>query len=201
MKKTLLTLAAGAALLNAGGDIAPVQDGPVCGLYTYSYLPNFGVERACIDTGINNSFDGSVLVNKKVLFRASLYFDGETLTEASQNAFEALKTKVAEMGGGDYYVAIIGHTSGYENEAHTAVPLNGWSSFWQNLTERTMSDNEAAAEVNSRIKSVFDMVTGETAIGRTRIYTENRLDRDPIATEATAEGRARNERVDIVLFK
>ena len=201
MKKTLLTLAAGAALLNAGGDIAPVQDEPVCGLYTYSYLPNSGVEHACVDTGISNPFDGSVLMNKKALFHASLYFDGERLTEESQKALEALKAKIAEMGGGNYYVAIIGHTSGYENEAHAAVPLNGWSSFWQNLTERTMSDSEAASEVNAYIKGVYDFITGKAGVGRTRVYTENRLARDPIATEATAEGRARNERVDIALYE
>ena len=200
MKKTLLTLASLTALLNAGGDIAPIDNGPVCGLYSYTYMPNSGVEHPCIDTGIANPFDGSMLLHKKIVFHASLYFENGTLSDASQKALEALKQKIAEQGGADYYVGIVGHTSGYEDDAH-AVPLNGWSSFWQNLTERTMTREEAASEVNARIKEVYDAVTGKTGVGRTRIYTENRLARDPIATEATAEGSARNERVDVVLFK
>jgi hypothetical protein len=199
MKKTLLTLAASTALLSAGGDIAPATQ--VCkGLYTYSYMPHSGVEHACIDTGIANGVSADTLLRKKVRFHASLYFDGGVLTDASQQALNELKNVIADRGLNHYYVSVIGHTSGYEDAAHTVV-LNGWSSFWQSLGGgRSMTQEEAATEVNGRIKAVYDHLHTKEGINTARLYTENRLARDPIATEAIDEGAALNERVDIALY-
>ena len=195
MKKTLLTLASVTAFLNAGGDISPYA--PSCGgLYTYSYLPESGVEHPCIDTGIENGISGESLLHKKIRFHASLYLDGGKLTESSK---EALHTLANEMSGGNYFVSIVGHTSYYEDDAH-AVPLNGWSSFWQSFGGgKETSREEAASEVNARIHIVYKLLVQE-GIRPSSIYTENRLARDPLATEATSGGRALNERVDIALY-
>ena len=201
MKKRVLTLAALTTLLNAGGDIAPADYTPACGgLYSYTYLPNAGVEHPCIDTGIANGIEGEELLSKKIRFHASLYFQSGKLTEASQQALNELKNIIADRGLSHYYVSVVGHTSGYEDTNHS-VDLNGWSSFWQNLGGgRVLTQEEAAAEVNSRIHAVYDHLTHEEGISTSRLYTENRLARDPVATEATSEGRALNERVDIALY-
>ena len=195
MKKTLLTLASMTALLNAGGDISPYA--PSCGgLYTYSYLPSSGVEHPCIDTGIENGISGESLLHKKIRFHVSLYFDGGKLTESSKEALQAL---VDKMTGRQYNVSIVGHTSYYEDDGH-AVPLNGWSSFWQSFGGgKEVSREEAAAEINARIHTVYKSLI-QKGIRSSSIYTENRLARDPLATEATSGGRALNERVDVVLY-
>ncbi len=198
MKKTFILLVAGATMLSAGGDISPVENTSTCGLYTYSYMPQSGVEHPCIDTGIANAVSGKMLLNKKIRFHTSLYTDGHTLTEASQQALQQMKE--ALKAHPNAYVALIGHTSGYADAGHY-VPLDGWSSFWQSLGgERTLTQEEAANEVNGRIKDIYDVLTGNEGINPSKIYTENRLARDPVSTEATGAGRALNERVDILLL-
>ena len=198
MKKTLVVCAAMAICLKAGGDIAPASQDSSCGLYTYTYMPQSGVEDPCIDTGIHNGISGKTLLHKHIRFHVSLHFGGNGLTEASQKALETVKDQIKTHPGA--YVALIGHTSGYADREHY-VPMNGWSSFWQRFGgERTMTQEEVVDEVNGRIKNVYDLLTDGDGISASRIYTENRLARDPVATEATGEGRAMNERVDLFVL-
>jgi flagellar motor protein MotB len=63
-----------------------------------------------------------------------------------------------------------------------------------------MMRTDLASMVNRRIEAVYDHLNKEEHISTSRLYTENRLARDPIATEATVEGRMRNERVDVALY-
>jgi len=197
MKRTLLTLISVVTFLSAGGDIAPAYPSSCKnGLYTYSYLPNSGVEHPCVDTGIDNGISGEALLHKRVHYRASLYMDGGELTETSRRVLDDLLQKMAERS---YYVSIIGHTSYYEDDAHV-VPLNGWSSFWQSLGgERESTAQEEADEVNARIGTVYHALM-QAGVRPSSVYTENRLARDPLATEATAAGRYLNERIDIALY-
>ncbi len=197
MKKILLITAACATLLTAGGDIAPIETSS-CGLYTDEYMMYSGVVYPCIDTGIPNYFEGEKLLDKKVYFHASLYFKNGVLTETSQKAIENLKSTI-EHRGSKYYVSLVGHTAWYE-DGNSAVKLNAWSTFWQNLGKTPMSLSDLAATVNRRIETVYTHLNTEEGIDVSRLYTENRLARDPIATEATQEGRMRNERVDVALY-
>ncbi len=195
MKKILLTAAAGATLLSAGGDINPTSK---CGLFTDEYMMYSGVVHPCIDTGIVNPFPGNKLLNKKVYFHASLYFKKGVLTEESSRALQELKNTIGSHGS-NYYVSVVGHTAGYEDNNHM-VELNGWSTFWQNLGKTPMMRSELAATVNRRIQAVYDHLNKEEGVSQSRLYTENRLARDPVSTEATVEGRMRNERVDVALY-
>jgi hypothetical protein len=196
MKRTLLTLASVTVLLSAGGDIAPAYTSSCGGLYTYSYLPNSGVEHPCIDTGIDNGITGETLLRKRVRYHASLYMDGGKLTEASRQVFNNL---LQEMEGRNSYVSIIGHTSYYGDDTHI-VPLNGWSSFWQNLGGgRESTAQEEAEEVNTRIQAIYNALL-QAGVSPSSVYTENRLARDPLTTEATSTGRYLNERVDVAIY-
>ncbi len=195
MKKILLTVAAGATLLSAGGDIYPTSK---CGLFTDEYMMYSGVVDPCIDTGIPNPFPGERLLNKKVYFHASVYFKKGVLTEASLQALHELKNTIASHGS-HYYVSVVGHTAWYE-DSNRKVQLNAWSTFWQNIGKSSVMRSDLAATVNRRIEAVYDHLNREEGISTSRLYTENRLARDPIATEATQEGRMRNERVDVALY-
>ena len=195
MKKILLTVAAGATLLSAGGDIYPTSK---CGLFTDEYMMYSGVVHPCIDTGIPNAFPGKRLLNKKVYFHTSIYFKKGVLTEESLQSLQELK-HIIESRGSNYYVSVVGHTAWYEDSNHM-VKLNAWSTFWQNLGKSSMMRTDLASMVNRRIEAVYDHLNKEEHISTSRLYTENRLARDPIATEATVEGRMRNERVDVALY-
>ena len=195
MKKILLTIAAGATLLSAGGDIYPTSK---CGLFTDEYMMYSGVVDPCIDTGIPNTFPGQKLQNKKIYFHTSIYFEKGILTQESLQSLQELKHLI-ESRGSNYYVSVVGHTAWY-GDSNRKVELNAWSTFWQNLGKTSMLRSDLAATVNSRIEAVYNHLNKEEGISTSRLYTENRLARDLISTEATQEGRMHNERVDIALY-
>ena len=197
MKKTLLTIAACTTLLSAGGDIAPIGTSS-CGLYTDEYMMYSGIVHPCIDTGIPNYFEGEKLLDKKMYFHASLYFKKGVLTETSLEALKTLQNTIKSRGS-NYYVSVVGYTAWYEDDM-SGAKLNAWSTFWQNLGKADMTLSELAGTVNQRIEAVYTHLTNEEGLSSSRLYTENRLARDPIATEAIEEGRQRNTRVDVALY-
>lgn len=195
MKKILLTITAGTTFLLAGGDFYQTSK---CGLFTDEYMMYSGVVYPCIDTGIPNAFPGQKLLNKKVYFHTSVYFNKGVMTEKSLQSLQELKNTIASRGS-NYYVSVVGHTSGYEDSNHM-VKLNAWSTFWQNIGKSSMMRSDLAATINSRIETVYTHLSKKEHVSTSRLYTENRLARDPIATEATTEGRMQNERVDVALY-
>jgi len=167
-------------------------------LYTDTYMSRSGIVFPHIDTGIPNHINGEVLMNKRVLYSTSVYFKGGVLTESSRDALAGIISTIKMKRLKSYYVSVIGHTADYTNEYHI-VPLNAWSTFWQNLGKKTMGRDTLAASVNQRIQAVYDLLK-EDSVNPLKIYTENRMNRDPISTEATTEGRILNQRVDVVLY-
>ncbi len=167
-------------------------------LYTDTYMSRSGIVFPHIDTGIPNHINGQTLMNKRVLYSTPVYFKGGVITESSRDALAGIISTVKMKRLKSYYVSVIGHTADYTNEYHV-VPLNAWSTFWQNLGKKTMGRDTLAASVNQRIQTVYDLLK-EDNVNTTRIYTENRMNRDPVSTEATAEGRMLNQRVDVVLY-
>ncbi len=167
-------------------------------LYTDTYMSRSGIVFPHIDTGIPNHINGQTLMNKRVLYSTPVYFKGGVITESSRDALAGIISTVKMKRLKSYYVSVIGHTADYTNEYHV-VPLNAWSTFWQNLGKKTMGRDTLAASVNQRIQTVYDLLK-EDNVNTTRIYTENRMNRDPVSTEATVEGRMLNQRVDVVLY-
>ncbi len=200
MRKIVWLAAATATLLSAGGDIGMAPHRVHNDLYTDTYLYYSGVVEPHIDTGINNPYPGKMLLNKKILFSAHLYFKDGVLTADSQKALNELKNIIEDRGLNRYYVSVIGHTASYEDGNHM-VDLNAWSTFWQNIGKRNTTQSAIAAEINSRIKTVYDHLLEVEHVSAQKVYTENRLAKDPISTEATDEGRARNQRVDVTLYE
>ena len=186
MKKTLLLTALLAGTFTLASD-----------LYTDTYFSQSGIVKPRYDTGIPNPVSANTLMQKRTVAHTSLYFKGGLLTQESAEALQSILDTVKEQRSS--YVAVIGHTPGYMSSSES-IQLNAWSTFWQNISIASVSGETVAASVNRRIKAVYDQLTAN-GINPGKIYTENRMGRDPIATEATKRGKAMNHRVDVVVYR
>lgn len=167
-------------------------------LYTDTYMYRSGVVYPHISTGIPNHVNGDTLMQKRRVFSRSIYFKDQQFTEESLKALDEMQSIIRSGGSRSYYVSIIGHTSYFTDEYHSSA-LNEWSRFWQDLGGKRMSREELAATVNRRIYAVYDLLK-EGGIKPSKIYTENRMHRDPVVTEETNKGRAINRRVEVTLY-
>ncbi len=167
-------------------------------LYTDTYMSQSGIVKPHIDTGISNGISGNVLMQKRIYSSASLYFKRGKLTSQSVDAIHKMVDTINLHKSRRYYISIIGHTAGYTDSNHM-VELSPWAEFWQNISYRRISRDTLVDSVNRRILAVYNTLK-DNSISPARIYTENRLDRDPIVTEATTEGRQTNNRVDVTLY-
>ena len=190
IKKILLAITAFTSLVTAGGDIDAVETSS-CGLYTDEYMMHSGVVYPCIDTGIANSVSGSTLMTKKHMARVSVYFTDAKMTENSQQALQDLLSKTSASA----YISVVGHTSSFTDEDHN-IKLSPWAEFWQNLGDNKRG---SVSTVNGQIETVY-VYLQENNVPTGNIYNENRMDRDLVSTEATSEGRALNNRVDVTLY-
>ena len=163
-------------------------------LYTDTYMSGSGVPKGHIETGIANAFPGNRLMGKRSIAHTSVYFHKGIMTERSQEALQELLSQSKSS----YYVSVIGHTSSFTNE-NDSIELNAWAEFWQNLGTDETSKTEITKTVNSRIQAVCNYLQ-EHNVPTNKIYNENRMDRDTVSTEATDEGKALNNRVDVTLY-
>lgn len=186
MKKILLLTALTAGTFTLASD-----------LYTDTYFSQSGIVKPRYETGIPNPVSANTLMQKRTVAHTSLYFKGGVLTEASAAALQTILDTV--KGYHSSYVAVIGHTSGYTLLSET-VHLNRWSTFWQNIGSSSASIDAIAASVNHRILAVYYQFKAG-GVDTAKIYTENRMDRDPVSTEATRRGRAMNSRIDVVVYR
>ena len=169
------------------------------GLYTDTYMSHSGIVHPVIDTGIPSMVKRDALMKRRIYMVSSLYFDGKRLDDTSLRALREMLTDLRDMKPDSYYISLIGHTASFTS-AEDAIPLKWWSNLWQNTGYRTISRDALAASVNRRIHAVYDILR-DYGIDWTRIYTENRMDRDPISTEATSYGRSLNKRVTITVYR
>ena len=167
-------------------------------LYTDTYMSQSGIVKPHIDTGIENGISGDKLMKKRIFSSTSLYFRKGQLTSQSQEAMNKIIDTINLHKSRHYYVSIIGHTAGY-TDSNYEVELSPWAKFWQNISYRKISRDTLVDYVNQRILLVYNTLK-DNNINPTRVYTENRLDRDPIVTEATKKGRLTNNRVDVTLY-
>jgi len=167
-------------------------------LYTATYIPNAGIVHPYIKTGIPNQVAVDELMKKRVVFSASLYFEDGRLDSASQNSLQKLLKNIDKNGSEAYFVSLVGHTSALTSEDHS-ISLNFWSSMWHNLGNHSISRDRVAQRINQHIRTVYSLLK-DRGVDTDKIYTENRMDRDPISTEATKDGRKLNRRVTVTLY-
>lgn len=169
-------------------------------LYEGEYLPQSGVAQAPVETGIPNAVDGNRLLHWHgyVTHFPPIGFQGTHPTSEGRAALKRLKELLSQNRNRISYVAVIGHSSSVVDEENR-IDEGGWFGFWHSFGEGTMTKEKAVSLVNQRIRAVYDLVK-ESGLSSAQIYNENRLDKDPLFTEATAEGRAGNNRVEVMLF-
>ncbi len=160
-------------------------------IYTHEYMSEASLEKKHIATGIPNILSGSTLIGKKRIAHVSVYFSEGEMTESSEEKLQALFAQAQAP----YYVSIIGHSSEYIDEYHK-IRLSPWAEFWQNLGSAQATSVE---NVNGHLQAVYDYLQ-KNNVPSANIYNENRMNADPISTEATSTGRALNSRVDITLY-
>ncbi len=186
MKKTLLFTVLLAGTFTLASD-----------LYTDTYFSQSGIVKPRYDTGIPNPVSANTLIHKRTVAHTSLYFKGGLLTQESAGALQNILDAAKDHPSS--YITVIGHTSGYTLSSE-AVHLNPWSTFWQNVSSSSVSIDQIVASVNQRILAVYDQLKA-AGVNTRKIYTENRMDRDPISTEATKRGRVMNTRVDVAVYR
>ncbi len=185
MKRLVITALLGATLLQAND------------LYTDTYFSQSGIVKPRVDTGIPNSVSINALKQKRMIAHTSLYFKGGILTQESADRLQQILNTA--KGNRSSYIAVIGHTADYISPGDT-VYLNRWSAFWQNIGSSSVSVDQIAASVNQRILAVYNQLKA-AGVNTGKIYTENRMNRDPVSTEATKRGRALNSRVDVAVYR
>jgi len=170
-------------------------------LYSDSYMQRSGVVASPVETGLPNHVSGRRLLHWSgyIVRLAPLTFRGEDLADESEFTLGQLQKLIRQNRSRIRYVSLIGHSSAVVDEENR-MKLNGWVSLWQSLGGRErMEKDEAIDLVNARLRQAYDWVR-EAGMPAARIYNENRLDRQPLYTEATSEGRLGNNRVDVALY-
>ena len=170
-------------------------------LYTDTYMQRSGVIAPKVETGLPNHVDGRRLLHwsRYIVRLAPVVFRGTKVADESNYTLEQLRELIRQNRSKIRYVSLIGHSSAVVDEENR-IELSGWSGLWQHLGgDPRLEEDQAVALVNDRLRQVYDLVR-DAGMPASRIYTENRLDRQPLYTEATAEGRLGNNRVEIALY-
>lgn len=158
---------------------------------TFTFSSELYAVTKHIDTGISNTLKMNTLIGKKMIAHTSVYFQDGEMTEESQ---EKLKSFLSHVKASSK-VTVVGHSSESIDVDHS-IKLSGWAEFWHNLGSDGMT---SVSTVNENIGAVYTYLQ-ENNIPASNIYNENRMDADPVSTEATPEGKALNNRVDVALY-
>ena len=186
MKKVIFALLL-ASFSNAGG------------LYNSSFFNRSGILHQSINTGIPNYIDGSRLLHWHGYISSTIHivFDGDEFSDDEE--LDRLASLIANNRDRIRYISILGYSSSIvDNE--NRVALRDWASIWHSIGgEHRLEQDRAIALVNSRLHRVYDFLIAQ-GVSANKIYNENRLDREPITTEATSIGRLHNNRVDVRIY-
>jgi len=171
-------------------------------LYNDNYMSRSGIVHKSIDTGIANRVNGIKLLHWKgyVTHIRPIVFDGCNIDEySSKIAIDELIRLIRDNKSKIKYISIIGYSSSIIDDENR-IELSGWASMWHSVGgEHRIEESRAIDIVNSRIKTIYDIIR-EEGISARKIYNENRVDREPLTTEATADGRMINNRVVVTLY-
>jgi len=166
-------------------------------LYTQEFIPSAKINHRVVETGIKNYVKVDDFFYRKGRHLHSLHFDDKNiLTDASKDILDKMAKSIKDK---NYIITLISHTS-YKRTSENTIKLNVWSQFWQSLGDfDILTHKESIDRANSYLKETL-LYLQKRGIDTKKIYTENRLDKDRLSTEAISAGRDINNRVDITLY-
>ena len=170
-------------------------------IYNDNYMSRSGIVHRSIETGISNRVDGRRLLYWRgyITHLPPIIFDGIKIDKYSKNRVKALRELIRVNRDRIKYISIIGYSSSIIDEENR-IDLEPWVSFWHRISgEHRIEESKAVRLVNSRIRTIYNILR-EEGVHASRIYNENRLDREPLSTEATREGQRLNNRVVLTIY-
>ena len=167
-------------------------------LYNDDYMSKrSGIVHESINTGIPNRVDGMRLLHWRgyVTRLSPILFHSDDVS----SSLDYLGQIIDNNRGKIKYVSITGHSSSVTDDENR-VELRSWASIWHSVAGNHTVDKQSAVDsVNNRIRYVYDYIK-EHGISGSKIYNENRLDREPAYTEATKTGERLNNRVNVSIY-
>ncbi len=168
------------------------------GLYTQNFISEADVLKPTVKTDDKAEATIARFSDQKAIRYPSLSYD-EGLTQESKKRLNLIIDMLTKSTLKSYTVTLIGYTSTAINPNET-IQLNSWSSFWHSLgSSYKPTQNESKNRVNSNLRDTVNYLT-QHGISPKKIYTENRLGKDKLYTEATSEGYNLNNRVDVAVY-
>jgi len=169
-------------------------------LYTDTYMSRSGIVMAPIETGLPQRVDGTKLLHWRgyVVRSHPLYFVKDSLRTESKRSLEEIKELITQNSSKIRYISLIGHSASVVDEENR-IQLGGLAKIFHPGQSGALSKQEAIARVNARLKRVYKALRS-IGVSSNKIYSENRLDRQTLSTEATREGHARNNRIEVALY-
>ena len=169
------------------------------GLYNSSFFKISGILHESINTGIPNYVDGSRLLHWHGYISNTIHivFDGDKF--ANNKELDKLASLIEHNRGRIRFISILGYSSSIVNNENK-LALRDWATIWHSIGgEHRLKQDRAILLVNARLHRVYEFLIAH-GVSAKKIYNENRLDREPISTEATYIGRMLNNRVDVRIY-
>ena len=169
------------------------------GLYNSDFMRKSGILHESIETGIPNYVNGSKLLHWHGYISDTIHIVFYNNEVANPDVFDYLANIIRLNKNRIKYITLTGYSSLIVNEENR-IALRPWSSVWHSISgENRLQKYQAISLVNNRLQYMYDFLRDE-GVSAHKIYNENRLDREPISTEATKEGRLLNNRVDVRIY-
>jgi len=167
------------------------------GIYDYSYSP--------LDEERNTTVEKNPLMygdfDKIIRFKA-LYFNNDNLTEASDKELEKIVNSVEKYNNGERKigVSIVAYTEALTNDKNEAVIASKtYANTIQNWFRKDLDQNQSEKISEALAFSVQKMVI-DKGVDENMTMVEVRGANDMAYSDATSEGRALNNRVQVALY-
>jgi len=163
-------------------------------LYNNIYMPLSGIEKQKVETNIPNAISENTLQAKTEVAKVVVYLANEKITQESKDRLNELLSQK----GANSYLSVVGYSSNLIDVNHR-IELSVWAELWHNLLNSNQETQSNIDEVNNHISVVYNYLT-DNGVRTNKIYNINKMDRNPISTEAISEGKALNSRVVVSIY-
>lgn len=168
----------------------------VDGVYNYTYSPNATSDAQKSNIFLDGNFD-------KIHRYNSLYFNGDTLLEESDEVFDEIVEQIHEYTDDksrEIVVSILGFTQKIETQDEDLGTGTGYTNFFQSIAQRDdLNPDSASDEALNFMEIVYEKMLDDN-ISKEIMYKENRVGKDALFTEEFSDGRDLNNRVDIAIY-